>query len=143
MIVAIILGGTSLAGGEGRLTGTLIGALIVGFLGNGLNLAGVEPFWQYVAQGIVLVFAVRLRRPVHAGGSAALVPAPPWHYVGDFLVIDFHAEPEAATSLLPDGLTPHPDAGRCAAVFVDWQSFSEGGDELTDPVRSQYASSTS
>jgi hypothetical protein len=71
-------------------------------------------------------------------GHASLVPSPPWHYVGDFLVIDFHADPDTAASLLPGGLTPHPDAGRCAAVFVDWQSFSEGGDELTDPVRSQY-----
>jgi ribose/xylose/arabinose/galactoside ABC-type transport system permease subunit len=65
VIVAIILGGTSLAGGEGRLTGTLIGALIVGFLGNGLNLAGVEPFWQYVAQGVVLIFAMVLDRFVN------------------------------------------------------------------------------
>jgi len=71
-------------------------------------------------------------------GRASLVPSPPWHYVGDFLVIDFHADPQAAASLLPDGLEPHADAGRCAAVFADWQSFSEGGDELTDPVRSQY-----
>jgi len=71
-------------------------------------------------------------------GQASLVPSPPWHYVGDFLVVDFHADPQAAASLLPDGLEPHPDAGRCAAVFADWQSYSEGGDELTDPVRSQY-----
>jgi hypothetical protein len=71
-------------------------------------------------------------------GRASLVPAPPWHYVGDFLVVDFHADPEVAASLLPEGLAPHPDAGRCAAVFVDWQSFAEGGDELIDPVRSQY-----
>lgn len=76
--------------------------------------------------------------PRTPNGQASLVPAPPWHYVGDFLVIDFHADPEATVSLLPEGLTPHPDAGRCAAVFVDWQSYSEGGDELTDPVRSQY-----
>ena len=41
-------------------------------------------------------------------------------------------------SFLPQGLSPHPDAGRCAAVFADWQSFSAGGDELTDPSRSQY-----
>ena len=71
-------------------------------------------------------------------GRASLVPSPPWHYVGDFLVVDFHADPDAAASLLPDGLEPHPDAGRCAAVFIDWQSFSDGGDELVDPVRSQY-----
>jgi acetoacetate decarboxylase len=72
-------------------------------------------------------------------GKAGLVPPPPWHYVGDFLVVDFHADPDAATSLLPEGLEPFAeDPGRCAAVFADWQSFSEGGDELTDPVRSQY-----
>jgi acetoacetate decarboxylase len=76
--------------------------------------------------------------PRTPSGRASLVPPPPWHYVGEFLVVDFHADPDAATSLLPEGLAPHPDAGRCAAVFVDWQSCSEGGDELTDPVRSQY-----
>lgn len=67
VIVAIILGGTSFSGGEGRLEGTLIGCFIVGFLGNGLNLAGVEPFWQYIAQGVVLVFAVALDRFVNTG----------------------------------------------------------------------------
>lgn len=67
VIVAVILGGTSLAGGEGRITGTLLGALIVGFLANGLNLAGIEPFWQYVAQGVVLIFAVVLDRLVNTG----------------------------------------------------------------------------
>jgi acetoacetate decarboxylase len=71
-------------------------------------------------------------------GQASLVPPPPWHYVGDFLVIDYWCDPEAATALLPEGIEPHPDPGRCAAVFADWQSFSEHGDELTDPVRSQY-----
>jgi acetoacetate decarboxylase len=71
-------------------------------------------------------------------GEASLVPAPPWHYVGDFLVVDFWSDPEAAGSLLPEGLDPHPDPGRCAAVFADWQSCSEGGEELLDPVRSQY-----
>jgi len=59
-IVAIILGGTSLAGGEGTIFGTLIGALIVGVLNNGLNLLGVHTFYQYVLQGVVLIFAVLL-----------------------------------------------------------------------------------
>jgi acetoacetate decarboxylase len=71
-------------------------------------------------------------------GQASLVPPPPWHYVGDFLVVDFWADPEAAASVLPDGLEPHPDAGRCAAVFADWQSCSDDGEELLDPVRSHY-----
>jgi hypothetical protein len=75
-------------------------------------------------------------------GKASLVPAPPWHYVGDFLVVDFHADPDAAASLLPGGIEPHPDAGRCAAVFVDWQSYSEGGDELTDPDSLSCSSAT-
>lgn len=76
--------------------------------------------------------------PRTPSGGAGLVPPPPWHYVGDFIVVDFWADPEAAASLLPEGLEPHPDPGRCAAVFADWQSYSEGGDELLDPVRSQY-----
>jgi len=76
--------------------------------------------------------------PRTPGGQASLVPAPPWHYVGDFLVVDFWADPDTAVSVLPPGLDPHPDPGRCAAVFADWQSCSEGGDELLDPVRSHY-----
>jgi len=71
-------------------------------------------------------------------GGASMVPPPPWHYIADFLVVDFHADPEIAATLLPQGLEPHPDAGRCAAIYADWQSFSEDGDELVDPVRGQY-----
>ncbi len=76
--------------------------------------------------------------PLTPGGRSSLVPYPPWHYVGDFLVIEYWADPGAAVSFLPPGLDPHPDAGRCAAVFADWQSMSEGGGELVDPSRSQY-----
>ena len=71
-------------------------------------------------------------------GRASLVPYPPWHYVGDFLVVEYWADPEKAVSVLPKGLEPHPDPGRCAAVFADWQSCSAGGSELLDPSRSQY-----
>jgi ribose/xylose/arabinose/galactoside ABC-type transport system permease subunit len=60
VIVATILGGTSLAGGEGTIVGMLVGAIIVGVLNNGLNLLGVPSFWQTVAKGIVLVLAVAL-----------------------------------------------------------------------------------
>ena len=76
--------------------------------------------------------------PRTPGGRSSLVPRPPWHYVGDFLVVEYWADPERAVSFLPNGLDPHPDPGRCAAVFADWQSRSETGAELTDPSRSQY-----
>ena len=51
------------------------------------------------------------RSPARPSGRAGLVPPPPWHYVADFLVVDFHADPDTAASLLPEGLEPHPDAG--------------------------------
>jgi acetoacetate decarboxylase len=77
--------------------------------------------------------------PLSPHGSASLVPRPPWHYVGDFLVIEYWAEPDAVAAVLPPGLEPlAEDPGRAAALFVDWQSASEGGAELVDPVRSQY-----
>ena len=77
--------------------------------------------------------------PLSPGGTASLVPAPPWHYVGDFLVIEYWAEPAAVAAVLPEGIEPFAeDPGRCAALFVDWQSCSEGGDELVDPARGQY-----
>ena len=72
-------------------------------------------------------------------GRAALVPPPPWHYVGAFLVIEYWADPEEVAAVLPRGLEPYPDdPGRCAAIFADWQSCSAAYTELTDPVRSQY-----
>jgi len=76
--------------------------------------------------------------PRTPSGRASLVPAPPWHYAGTMLVVDYWADPEAAVAALPAGLDPHPDAGRCSAVFADWQSCSDGGEELLDPSRSQY-----
>lgn len=67
VIVATILGGTSLLGGEGSIFGMVLGALIVGLLGNGLNLLGVPTFWQTVAQGVVLVLAVGLDATLRRG----------------------------------------------------------------------------
>ena len=71
-------------------------------------------------------------------GRASIVPRPPWHYVGDFLVVEYWADPEAVRAVLPDRLDPHPDQGRCAAIFGDWQTLADGGDQLLDPSRSQY-----
>jgi acetoacetate decarboxylase len=72
-------------------------------------------------------------------GRASLVPRPPWHYVGDFLVLEYWADPAAVAAVLPPGLEPFPeDPGRAAALFVDWQSCTDPGEELLDPARSQY-----
>ena len=57
-IAATVIGGTSLMGGEGSLSGTLIGALIMGVLRNGLNLLGVSSFLQQIVIGAVIIFAV-------------------------------------------------------------------------------------
>jgi ribose transport system permease protein len=61
-IAAVVLGGTSLAGGKGRIFGTLVGALIIGTLNNGLNLLGVSSFYQQVVKGIVILIAVLIDR---------------------------------------------------------------------------------
>jgi acetoacetate decarboxylase len=77
--------------------------------------------------------------PRTAEGRSSLVPPPPWHYVGDFLVIEYWADPDAVARTLPVGLESYADdPGRVAALFVDWQSRSETGGELLDPSRSQY-----
>jgi len=57
-IAAVIIGGTSLAGGKGGVAGTLIGALIMGILDNVLNLMNVSPFYQSIAKGLVILIAV-------------------------------------------------------------------------------------
>lgn len=57
-IAAVVIGGTSLAGGTGGVGGTIIGVLIIGVLRNGLNLLGVSPFLQAVIIGLVIVLAV-------------------------------------------------------------------------------------
>lgn len=57
-IAAVVIGGTSLSGGTGGLTGTAIGVLIIGVLRNGLNLVGVSPFTQQVVIGVVIALAV-------------------------------------------------------------------------------------
>ncbi|MDR3426627.1 MULTISPECIES: ABC transporter permease subunit [Silvimonas] len=59
-IAAVVLGGTSLMGGVGSIWGTVIGALIIGVMNNGLTIVGLSSFWQYVAKGVVIVLAVML-----------------------------------------------------------------------------------
>src|SRR3989454_4762570 len=60
VIAAVVVGGTSLSGGEGRPFGTLIGALIIAVIQNGMNLTGVESYTQKVVLGVVILGAVLL-----------------------------------------------------------------------------------
>ncbi len=57
-IAAVVIGGASLFGGEGTIIGTLIGALIIAIIQNGLVIIAIDPFWQFVAVGTVIILAV-------------------------------------------------------------------------------------
>jgi ribose transport system permease protein len=57
-IAAVVIGGTSLSGGRGSVLGTVLGAIIIGVLNNGLVLLNVSPFWQQVVKGFVILIAV-------------------------------------------------------------------------------------
>src|SRR6516162_4829129 len=59
-IAAVVIGGTSLSGGRGSVLGTVLGAIIIGMLNNGLVLLNVSPFWQQVVKGLVILVAVMI-----------------------------------------------------------------------------------
>jgi putative xylitol transport system permease protein len=59
-IAAVVIGGTSLSGGSGSLGGTVVGALLIGVINNGLNLLGVSSYYQQVVKGVIIVGAVLL-----------------------------------------------------------------------------------
>jgi ribose transport system permease protein len=61
-IAAVVLGGTSIAGGRGSVIGTLIGALLLGVLNNGLNMMGVDPYVQNVIKGGIILLAIYIGR---------------------------------------------------------------------------------
>lgn len=66
-IAAVVIGGTSLSGGVGRVTGTLIGALIIGVMNNGLDLMGIQSYYQQVLKGALIVGAVMLDQKRNQG----------------------------------------------------------------------------
>jgi ribose/xylose/arabinose/galactoside ABC-type transport system permease subunit len=62
VITAVIIGGTSLLGGEGSIPGTLVGVLLIGVIQNGLNLLMVQPYWQLVIKGLIIIIALLMDR---------------------------------------------------------------------------------
>jgi ribose transport system permease protein len=74
-IAAVVIGGTNLFGGEGRVSGTVIGVLIIGVLSNGLSILGVSEFWQRVVNGLIIVLVVAIdqwrRRAARTAGQTA------------------------------------------------------------------------
>lgn len=74
VIVAIMLGGTSLTGGKGTITGTLIAAFIVIVIGNGLSMLNVLIFWQTVIKGIILIIAVTFNEKILIGDRGSKIP---------------------------------------------------------------------
>jgi ribose transport system permease protein len=53
-----VLGGVSMSGGIGRISGTIFGAIVIGIISNGLNLMGVSSFWQLVVKGTIILIAI-------------------------------------------------------------------------------------
>src|SRR6266536_2378828 len=78
--------------------------------------------------------------PRTATGQSSLLPAPPWHYSGDLLTVEYRTDPARVAELLPRPLVPAPqDPAAVALIWADWQSCGDSGEELLDPVRAQYS----
>jgi hypothetical protein len=76
--------------------------------------------------------------PLSPRGLSSIAPPPPWHYSGDFVLVEFWADPAAVEAVLPKGLTLDPASpGHASALFIDWQ-FTSNNDEMLDPARYQY-----
>lgn len=69
-------------------------------------------------------------------GTSGLVAAPPWHYVGNALAVEYEADPAAVATFLPEQLDP--ESARCAVYFIEWQYAGESGEDYLDPITSQY-----
>jgi len=77
--------------------------------------------------------------PRTPSGRSSLIPAPPWHYSGEMLTIEYRTDPERVAELLPEGVElARNDPGAVALIWADWQSCGDDFDEILDPVRSQY-----
>jgi len=77
--------------------------------------------------------------PFTPSGNSAIVPEMPWYYSGTLLTVEYRTDPANVRALLPADIDLAPeDPGAVALIWADWQSCSEGGAELLDPIRSQY-----
>jgi ribose transport system permease protein len=65
VITAVIIGGTSLKGGEGNMVGTLFGAVVVGVLANGMSFLAISPFYQYIFRGLIILAVVYIDNVIH------------------------------------------------------------------------------
>ncbi len=82
--------------------------------------------------------------PRTATGDASLLPPAPWHYSGDLLTVEYRTDPANVRAVLPPDVElahEDEDPGAVAFIWADWQSCGDHGDELVDPVRSQYKES--
>ena len=71
-------------------------------------------------------------------GRAALLPAPPWHYSGEVIAVDYTADPAVVADLVPPGFTATGD-GSCSFVFCDWASAADDDPRIKDdPAKGQY-----
>jgi len=77
--------------------------------------------------------------PLTPLGNSALVPHLPWYYSGTLLTVEYLTDSANVRAILPDDIDLAPkQPGAVAIIWADWQSCSEGGLELLDPVRAQY-----
>jgi len=83
-IAAVVIGGTSIRGGSGSIWGAVVGALIIGIVGNLFNLLGVGPAWQQVAKGVIILLAVILQT-MSAGGGIRSFALPSFRWTYGFL----------------------------------------------------------
>ena len=77
--------------------------------------------------------------PLTPTGKSGIVPEMPWYYSGTLLTVEYLTDPANVRAILPTDIDLAPDQpGAVALIWADWQSCSEGGAELLDPIRSQY-----
>jgi hypothetical protein len=74
--------------------------------------------------------------PLTPTGKSAIVPEMPWYYSGNLLTVEYLTDPANVRALLPADIDLAPEEpGAVAFIWADWQSCSEGGAELLDPIR--------